>query len=302
MTTYAVFFLNFTSYLAKDSCSSISIISVLNDAVMIGCHSQSHLYIFSQHCHYFANFTVTGNLVDAMWTPRGHILYTTFDKNRGTGLVSRMVTSAGNTSDTSAIANQTNNNWSLPSFFSVFCNKYIYLADPLSGIYQSNDDGNSWFSIINATGEWQIVHVIRVGGSIENYWTWELNKETRIQRVGMYSLDANNNNSIKNNIGLKEVIIQFANDITFSKLPYRMLSYDGNEHIFVSDYHNKTVHVYSINGQYHCQLLSPDDIYDYHPTTLMVDPQHQQLYVVLKDLFVKVFKLAYREMGQLMCG
>ena len=34
----------------------------------------------------------------------------------------------------------------------------------------------------------------------------------------------------------------------------------------------------------------------------MVDPQRQQLYVVLRDLFVKVLKLAYGEMGQLMCG
>ena len=269
---------------------------------MIGCYLQSHLYIFSQHDHHFANFAVTGNLVDAMWTPRGHILYTTFDKNRETGLVSRMVTSAGNTSDTSAIANQTNNNPSRPYFFSVFSDKYIYLADPFSGIYQSNDDGSSWLSIINATGKWRILHIIRVGGSGENYWTWEFNTETHILRVGMYSLDANNNNSIKNNIGLKEVIIQFAYDITFSELHGSMLSYDGNEHIFVSDYQNKTVHVYSINGQYHCRLLSPGDINDYHPTTLMVDPQRQQLYVVLKDLFVKVFKLAYGKKGQLMCG
>ena len=269
---------------------------------MIGCYLQSHLYIFRQHDHNFANFTVAGNLIDAMWTPRGHIFYTTFDKNRGTGLVSRTVTSAGNTSDTSAITSQTSNNGSIPSFFSVFNNKYIYLVGLFSGIYQSNNDGSSWFSIINATREWQFLHVIRIGGSDENYWTWELNKETRIQRVGMYSLDANNNNSIKNNIGLKEVVMQFTNNFKLYELPGRILSYDGTEHIFVSDYQNKTVHVHSINGQYHCQLLSPDDIYDYHPTTLMVDLQHQHLYAVLRDLFVKVFKLAYGEMGQLMCG
>ena len=300
MITYEVIFLNFTSYLAKDSCSSITIISVLNDAVMIGCYLQSHLYIFSQHDQHFANFTVTGSLIDAMWTPRGHILYTTIDKNKGTGLVSRKVTSAGNMNDTSAIAIQTSSNQSIPSFFSVFNNKYIYLADPLSGIYQSNDDGNSWFSIINATGEWQFLHVIRVGGNGENYWIWELNSATHIQRLRMYSLDANNINAIKD-IGVKEVVIQFTYDITLNEVPGRMQSYDGIEHIFVSNYQNKTVHVYSINGLYHCQLLSPDDINDYHPTTVMIDPQRQQLYVVLRDLFVKVFKLAYGEMGQLKC-
>ena len=63
----------------------------------------------------------------------------------------------------------------------------------------------------------------------------------------MYSLDANNNNSIKNNIGLKEVVIKFTNNFKLYELPGSMLSYDGNEHIFVSDYQNKTVHVYSIN-------------------------------------------------------
>ena len=119
---------------------------------MIGCYLQSHLYIFRQHDHHFANFMVAGSLIDAMWTPQGHILYTTFDKNRETGLVSRMVTSAGNMSVTSAITSQTSNNGSIPSFFSVFNKKYIYIVDPFSGIYQSNNDGSSWFSIINATG------------------------------------------------------------------------------------------------------------------------------------------------------
>ena len=39
-----------------------------------------------------------------------------------------------------------------------------------------------------------------------------------------------------------------------------ILSYDGNMNIFLSDSDNKAVHVLSVNGQYHCQLLSSHHI------------------------------------------
>ena len=34
------------------------------------------------------------------------------------------------------------------------------------------------------------------------------------------------------------------------------LSYDGNMNIFLSDYFYKTIRVFSVNGQFYCQLLS----------------------------------------------
>jgi hypothetical protein len=43
-------------------------------------------------------------------------------------------------------------------------------------------------------------------------------------------------------------------------LQYCKLAYDGHTNMFVTDFNNKAVHVWSVSGQYVCQLLSSQQL------------------------------------------
>ena len=117
----------------------------------------------------------------------------------------------------------------------------------------------------------------------------------------MYILNKNRSSSKDSHLFRKPVSL-FSTDDTTIDLSRSKLSYDGNNYIFLNDYNNKTIYVLSVNGQYYCQLLSPEDIDDRHPMASMVETKHQQIFVELKPMFVQVFKLTYNEMGKLTCG
>ena len=64
------------------------------------------------------------------------------------------------------------------------------------------------------------------------------------------------------------------------------------KNIFLSDCNNNAVHVFSVNGQYHCQLLSSLHIKN-KPSSQAVDKERQLLYVGQDNSVVGVFKLNY---------
>ena len=60
------------------------------------------------------------------------------------------------------------------------------------------------------------------------------------------------------------------------------LAYDGHQNIFTADFYKRAVHVWSVSGQYDCQLLSPDLHLNNTPECLAVDTSrdgHVTLYV-----------------------
>jgi hypothetical protein len=81
---------------------------------------------------------------------------------------------------------------------------------------------------------------------------------------------------------------------TLINLAGSRLAYDGRTSIFLSDYKNKAVHVWSVNGQYDHQLLSSVD-FTGKPSFLTVDEQRRLMYVAQSDSTIKVFKLRYSQ-------
>ena len=69
-------------------------------------------------------------------------------------------------------------------------------------------------------------------------------------------------------------------------------THDGGLTIFRSDYYNKAIHLFSINGQYHRQLLLSTDIRSM-PTRIVVDSERRLMYVAQYDGLVSVFSLSY---------
>ena len=65
---------------------------------------------------------------------------------------------------------------------------------------------------------------------------------------------------------------------------------------FLSDCEKKAVHVLSVNGQYHCQLLSSYNIESIHHK-LAVDKERHLLYVGQLRSVVEVFNLKYGNEG-----
>ena len=70
------------------------------------------------------------------------------------------------------------------------------------------------------------------------------------------------------------------------------LAYDGYMNIFLSDYYNKVIHAFLVNGQYNCQLLSSLNI-NKIPYKLAVDKECPLMYVGQGISVVEVFILKY---------
>ena len=109
----------------------------------------------------------------------------------------------------------------------------------------------------------------------------------------MYSVDRRRSDG---NVTWRDISVP-TTDRKHIDLLYSRLSYDGNMNIFLSECHNKAVHVLSVNGQYHCQLLSSHH-FKKKPGRLAVDKERQLLYVGQARGFVGVFELTYGDGGE----
>ena len=71
-------------------------------------------------------------------------------------------------------------------------------------------------------------------------------------RLRVYSVDGK---LLGGNVTMRNIDVATTNGKNVH-LSGSSLSYDSNRNIFLSDFYGKAVHVLSVNGQYHCQLLS----------------------------------------------
>ena len=271
--------LNFTDDQLKDL--GVRILSVFNDKLLVSCNGLSHLFIYSREGRHLTTITTNDNdvLYDATWTPRGNIVYTT-------GYSKKVVVMSE-----SGKVITTHTQMTRPLHFSVSNDDIIYLADFKTGVYQSADDGVSWSLVFKPTDGWHCMQVIKVTtDQSDDFWTQGKCDNNRHLRV--YSMDRG---SFDGNVTWRDINVP-TTDGKHMDLSYTSLSHDANMNIFLSDYLNKTVHVLSVNGQYHCQLLSSHHIKN-EPCILTVDKKHQLLYVGHREGVVRVFKLTYGEGG-----
>ena len=257
----------------------VNILSVFNDKLLVSCSGLSQLFIYSREGHHLSTITVNNNdeLYDATWTPRGNIVYTTHSN--------RVVVMSE-----SGKVITTHTQMTSPQHLSVSNEKIIYLADSYRGVYQSTDDGISWSLVFKSINGRHCREVIKVTTDhSDDFWTLETSDNYN-NHLCVYSVDRRLSDG---KVTWRGINVPTTNGKHIDLL-YSSLSYDGNMNIFLSDLPNKVVHVLSVNGQYHCQLLSSHQIKNI-PYRLAVDKERQLLYLGQSFTLVEVFKLTYGE-------
>ena len=261
---------------------TVTILSVFNDKLLVSCYNISQLFIYSREGRHLSTITTNNNdeLFDATWTPRGNIVYTTWRSKKVVVM-----------SESGKVIT-THTQMTVPRFLSVSNDNIIYLADMETGVYQSTDDGVSWSLVFKSTDGWYCWQVIKVTTDHSDDF-WILENSDNDCRLRVYSVDRRRSDG---NVTWRDINVP-TTDGKHINLSASSLSYDGNMNIFLSDCYNKAVHVLSVNGQYHCQLLSSHHIKNI-PYRLAVDKERQLLYVGQIWNVVEVFKLTYGDGGK----
>ena len=270
---------NFTVDQLKNEC--VDILSVFNDKLLVSSYYLSQLFIYSREGRHLSTITTNDNdkLLDATWTPRGNIMYTTYDSNKVV-----VISESGKIITTHTLMKS-------PRCLSVSSDNIIYLTDYQTGVYQSTDDGVSWSLVFKSTDRWNCWQVIKVTTDhSDDFWTLEQN-DNKNYHLGVHSVDRKR---FDGNVTWRDINVTTTDGKHIDLSLYSSLSYDGNMNIFLCD--NKAVHVLSVNGQYHCQLLSSHHIKN-DPYRLAVDEKRLLLYVGQENGIVGVFKLTYGDGG-----
>ena len=253
--------------------------SVFNNKLIIGSQYRTDLFIYSHDGQFqLLNITTNDTLIDATWTPRGNIVYTTF---------SNLVVWLPGTGENAIITRTGECN------FLSMSNDTIYLADAKTGVYYSKDDGLSWNHIFDSTDGWSIWQVIKVTSNhIDGFWALEYHKSSVLGRLHEYSVikESVANNTTWNNLKITTNYSK-ARDIDITKpdgkrinLKASTLAYDGSTKVFLLENYRDTIHVFSVSGLYHCQLKLLT-----HSFRLTV--YNKLLYVAQDNRRVSVFKL-----------
>ena len=271
----------------------VTILSEFNNKLLISRDNLSQLFIYNRKGRYLSTITINDNdyLRDASWTPHGNIVYTTWNRKKVVVISEsgRVITTQNEiTMSESDKVITTEKKITEPRYLSVSSDDNIYLTDWKTGVYQSTDDGVSWNLVFNSTDEWHCRQVIKVTTDhSDDFWTLE-RSDNNDYHLRVYSVDRKCSDG---NVTWRDINV-LTTDGKHINLSNSSLLYDGNMNIFLNDYHNKAVHVLSVNGQYHCQLLSSHHIKN-KPFRLAVNKERQLLYVGQAGGVVGVFKLTY---------
>ena len=250
--------------------------SVLHGRLLFGTSSQTRLYFYNREGLYLSNTSISNNdkLYDAIWTRQGNIVYTTITGHKVVvmSMIGIVSTEHSNLTDARHLSTS---------------GDAIYLADWGQGVYRSVDDGVSWHSLFKgAIGQCVQLIKVTVTDHSDDYWSITYIKRYRIR---VYSLNRSRSGS---NFTSKDTDI-LTNSTGFQiRLQNNRISYDGNNSIFLTDGISRSIHVLSVTGHYHCQLITPHYIKS-SPTSLAVDQKQHLLFVRQASGVVSVFKWIY---------
>jgi hypothetical protein len=186
------------------------------------------------------------------------------------------------------VIQQTNvTNISQPSSLSVSTDGVIYLISEYTSVYQSTDDGLTWSRMFNVAIGWMCRQVIKVSTYSNTDVLWAVVWSGEDLHLHVYTVDKRR--AVGDNVAWHDVTLpsHVTVDLWNSKL-----AYDGHTSILVTDNKNKAMHVWSVSGQYDCQLVSPQQLIS-EPWRVAVDTQRHVMYVGLEKGTVGVFELTY---------
>ena len=253
----------------------ITILSLFQDKLLIGCLSLSQLLIYDCEGRYLFTIYIIGQPRDAIWTSNGSIVLTKFNYNTVVVI-----------SDSGKVIT-THTQISNPGYFSASDDGIIYLADIMEGVYQSTDNGMSWGLVFKSANGWHCLLVIKVTKDyFDDFWALEFDSSKYHLRV--YSV---NTNCFTCNVTWIDVNATTIFDKHINLSPDSIMLHDGFMSVFFSDFDNKLIQVFSIDGLYCCQLPS---FRNGKQTAwkMVINNKRHLLYVGYKSQ-VEVFELTY---------
>ena len=284
--------------------SRISALSLYEDKLLVGCYSCSQLFIFPEGSSHFTQLNISGELVDAKWTPYGNIIVSTTthwseDKLVVISKSGEMISESVVMISESGEQKNNHNHLSSPQFISVSSDGVIYVACwETTGVYQSTDDGISWslvFKSNSAEGHYiQAIKVIDYKGN--DFWTM-LTPDNAMDShsLRIYSIARKQFANDTKKWKAVPFPAEFSGDFCSTPCDARLL-YDGDVSIFLYDQVHKVIRVFSVNGSYHNQLLSSDQLGSNGEVYgLMIDKTSRRLFVGQRHGVIKVFSLNYDE-------
>jgi hypothetical protein len=253
------------------------------------CHDRQ-LHIYSAGGNYVTSVKLLDGhtLTDAVWTRRCNIVYTGSDSNKVV-----LLTQRGNVISQTTI--------SCPYRLSISTDGAIYLTvtdcstgvvytNCSAGVYQSTDDGVTWCHVFKVADGWEFWQIVKVSSDSTTQVFWTVDTciaDSRKWILRVYTVDKRR---VGNNI-ITSHDITLPGHVTIS-LQYSKLTFDGHTNVFITDFENKAVHMWSVSDrQYVCQPVSPQQLVS-SPRCIAVDSQRGHvMYVGLNCSTVGVFEL-----------
>ena len=254
----------------------VSILSVFNTELQIGTRTKSQLFVYRREGK-GRNSPIEicyddDELRDAIKVPQGNVLYTTTDNKLVIKLNTKKV-----------IYPQIE----FPSTFSVSEEK-IYLAAN-DGVYLSTDSGETWNRIVDIAEGWNCKHAIEVDDNI-----WTLEHKGNVYQICVHSMERTADSLPSRMTSKTTIKVETTSKEQIKLSNHSRLAYDGHASVFLNNFENSTVHVFSVNGQYCKKVISAENIPGFEgPLRMKIDYKNQLLYVSQTKGKVGVFQLKY---------
>ena len=270
--------LNVSFSLFQFNIKAVSILSVLNDKILVGWESCNTLFICNQEGATLQTVNGTDEFYDAVWTATGNIVYTNPSN--------RFITTMSLNGD---VLNR--NALGMPMYLSVCNDNFIYVADGERGVYESTNSGLNWRHVIQSVPGWSCIHVIKVVNNNDiKYWILELHISSSNRTLRLYN-EVNKNRQLNNSEPWATINVPIVNKNSNNSLEVSFLSQIPRSPVIVlSDMYSCSVHVLLATGQYYRELLSCSNI-DY-PYKIIAD-KRQAFYVGLERSTVKKFDIFF---------
>ena len=256
-----VFLFDFIIGHSQLGVSDVNILSLHKGMLLISGQCSQKILIYNFEGRLLSTIKINVSLQDASWTPRGKIVYITFSTRTIVTIL-----------ESGKVINHIEIVYS-PLKLSVSSDGIIYLTVSETGVFQSIDDGINWSILFRSVGYWHIQQVIKVAsGGLENLWSIDRNCRNSLCNHSMRIYNVERRGLI-GSVKWKDVSL-FTPAGKHINLAISDLTYDGISNVFLSECFSDAIHVFSVTGYYHSQLLLMDC-----PQRMIVDKDQQILFV-----------------------
>ena len=247
----------------------VTILSLSKNNVLVGEFDFHLLLIYSSEGHYLSNITISGKLMDASWTPKGYIVYTTYDSNKV-----EVIREYGDIISSKQMGS--------PRHLSVSNDGAIYLSDENAGLYESKNDGFSWDLILKSTNGQSFQKAFKVTNETkDDFWIYVQTTEAKPFLV-VYSREKTLSNGTINM------------SISWKAEGFSMLFQNDGNTVFTWNIEDEiTVAVHTEPGQIHCQRSLYSLNRGMLVTSIFLDGKNRRLYVGYRSYEVQIFQLTY---------